>query len=115
MPEQESLEQRAFYGDSEKRIRFVQNPREHGAYDVFVGGDHFYIPDRVVPDLASPRQNMIGAMRGLEAMNPGIPFVLRKNGVSGWEFYAALLHVRNLELEAEIANIISVSTIKGTE
>jgi hypothetical protein len=115
MPEEESLEQRAFYEDKGKRIRFVQSPMEHGAYDVFVGKDHFYIPDRVVPDLGSPTGNMVTAMRGLEAMNPGIPFILKTNGVSNWEFYAALLHVRNLELEAEIENIISISTIDGMD
>jgi len=78
-------------------------------------GDHFYIPDRVIPDLASPRANISVAMRGFEAMNPSILFVLKTNGISSWEFYAALLHVRNLELEAEIENIISISTIDGMD
>ncbi len=109
MPEQESLEQRAYYEDKEKGIRFVQNPREHLAYDVFVGDDHFYIPDGVIPDLGSTSFSTRRVMMGLEAMNPTIIYVLQENKVSPEQFHIALLKVRNLELEDEIANILAAN------
>ncbi|MBS3074959.1 hypothetical protein J4429_00710 [Candidatus Pacearchaeota archaeon] len=101
------LEQRAFYEDKEKGIRFVQNLIEHGAYDVFVGEDHFYIPDRVVPDLGSKSFSTRRVIMGLEAMNPQIKYILETNNINPEAFHIALLKVRNLELEAEIANILS--------
>ena len=106
MGETESLEERAaFYEDKEKGIRFVQNPREHRAYDVFIGDDHFYIPARVIPDLGSESSSTRRVMMGLEAMNPNIRYILETNTVSPEQFHIALLKVRNLELEDEIANI----------
>ncbi len=109
MPESENLEERAFYEDKEKRIRFVQNPMEHGAYDVFIGQDHFYIPDRVIPDLGSPHTLTSRVMDGLNAMNPSIGYILEINNITSQDFHIALLKVRNLELEDEIANILSLS------
>lgn len=91
-----------FYECREDQVKFFANPDVPGAYHVFVGSEPlFYIPDRVLDDLASSRGSLDSFMRGLEAINPLIPEHLKTNNISFEGFYTHALKVRMKEVEEE--------------
>jgi hypothetical protein len=104
MAELESLEERVFYEDKERGIKFVQYPKDIGSYHVFIGEDNFYIPDGVISDLASQKTETSDIRDSFQAMNPNIRYILEKNNITYQDIHIALLKVKIQELEEQIEN-----------
>lgn len=91
--------QRYFYRDLKTRMEFFSNLQDGpSAYQVQVGEDRFYIPDRVLPELAARGYPHKEISQRLENIDLTIPFILEKNGINIPDFHAALQEVHRKEM-----------------
>lgn len=103
------MDREAFYEDPEKRLKFLPNPQDGpSAYDVLVGNDSFYIPDRVLNNIASPGISTRRVQSALETMAPTkFPYILKRNNLSYESLHVALLQVRLKEEQDYAASLVS--------
>jgi hypothetical protein len=94
-----------FYTTPDGNISFIPNPDDGPhAYDVLIKPNgHFYIPDRTLDDLTSPKTSTDDVMGRLEAMSGReAEYILNRHSITPAQFHIALLHLRIREQEEEL-------------
>ena len=72
-------DEKPFYEDKERGVRFVNNPNDDvDAYDVYIGPDHFYISGRCIHDLASTVSTTEDTTKKLRNLNSTIHLILEQ-------------------------------------